>query len=120
MTRLYCVFILLLNYICNFSFSTVFSTHLENILSLSTNLKLSSASSFTLKESNICRLGKGKAFTPQILILNHQQQTAFGNIVGKGEIARSKQFLLFPGFLLDQIMVSPFCPYFRLHIFFCC
>ena len=43
----------------------------------------------------------------------HQQQTAFENIVGKGEITRIKQFLLFPQcFLLNQIMVSPF-----VHIF---
>ena len=39
----------------------------------------------------------------------HQQQTAFKNIVGKGEIARNEQFLLFPQcFLLNQIIVSPF------------
>ena len=39
----------------------------------------------------------------------HQQQTAFENIVGKGEIARKEQFLLFPQcFLLNQIIVSPF------------
>ena len=39
----------------------------------------------------------------------HQQQMAFENIVGKGEIACNKQFLLFPQcFLLDQIIVSPF------------
>ena len=39
----------------------------------------------------------------------HQQQTAFENIVGKGEIARNEQFLLFPQcFLLNQITVSPF------------
>ena len=42
----------------------------------------------------------------------HQQQPAFENIVGKGEIARNKQFLLFPRFLLNQIIVSPF-----VHIF---
>ena len=43
----------------------------------------------------------------------HQQQTAFENIVGKGEIARNEQFLLFPQcFLLNQIIVSPF-----VHIF---
>ena len=43
----------------------------------------------------------------------HQQQTAFENIVGKGEIARNEQFLLFPRcFLLNQIIVSPF-----VHIF---
>ena len=33
---------------------------------------------------------------------------AFENMVGKGEIARNEQFLLFPHcFLLNQIMVSP-------------
>ena len=37
----------------------------------------------------------------------HQQQTAFENIVGKGEIARNKQFLIFPQcYLLNQIIVS--------------
>ena len=47
------------------------------------------------------------------LILTHQQQTAFENIVGNGEIARNKQFLLFPQcFLCFQIVVSPF-----VHIF---
>ena len=44
----------------------------------------------------------------------HQQQIAFDNIVGKGEIARKEQFLLFPQcFLLNQIIVSPF-----VHIFY--
>ena len=39
----------------------------------------------------------------------HQQQTAFENIVGKGENARKEQFLLFPQcFLLNQIFVSTF------------
>ena len=43
----------------------------------------------------------------------HQQLTGFENIVGKEEIARNKQFLLFPQcFLLNQIIVSPF-----VHIF---
>ena len=43
----------------------------------------------------------------------HQQQTTFKNIVGKGEIARNEQFLLFPHcFLLNQIIVSPY-----VHIF---
>ena len=37
----------------------------------------------------------------------HQQQTSFENIVGKGEIARNEQFLLFPQcFQLNQITVS--------------
>ena len=43
----------------------------------------------------------------------HQQQRAFENIVGKGEIACNDQFLLFPQcFQLNQITVSPF-----VHIF---
>ena len=43
----------------------------------------------------------------------HKQQVAFENIVGKGEIACNKQFLLFlQCFLLNQIIVSPF-----VHIF---
>ena len=39
-----------------------------------------------------------------------RQQTAFGKIVGKGEIARNKRFP--QCFLLNQIIVSPF-----VHIF---
>ena len=39
----------------------------------------------------------------------HQQQTAFENLVEKGEITPNEQFLLFPQcFLLNQIIVSPF------------
>ena len=42
-----------------------------------------------------------------------QQQRAFENIVGKGEIAHNKQFLLFQQcFLFNQLIVSPF-----VHIF---
>ena len=40
-------------------FPRVFSTHLNNFLQFLSNLKLSSANSFSLKESKICRLGKG-------------------------------------------------------------
>ena len=40
-------------------FPTVFSNHLDSFLSFSSNLKLSSANSFSLKESKICRLGMG-------------------------------------------------------------
>ena len=48
-----------------------------------------------------------------MLILTHQQQTAFENMVGKEEIARNKQFPLFPQcFLLNQIIVSQFVPIF--------
>ena len=43
------------------------------------------------------------------------------NVVGKGEIARNEQFLLFPQrFLLSQIIVSPFGSYFWHHTFICC
>ena len=43
----------------------------------------------------------------------HQQQAAFENIVGKGEIARNQQFLLFPQcFLLTQIIVYPLVHFF--------
>ena len=39
----------------------------------------------------------------------HQQHTTFENIVGKEEIARNEQFLLFPQFfLLNQKIISPF------------
>ena len=40
-------------------FPTVFSNHLENSLPFSSNLKLSSANSFSLEESKICQFGKG-------------------------------------------------------------
>ena len=43
-----------------------------------------------------------------ILILTHQIQASFGNIVGKEKIARNEQFLLFPQcFLLNQKIISP-------------
>ena len=37
-----------------------------------------------------------------LLILTYLQQTGFENIVGKEEIARNKQFLLFPQCFLTQ------------------
>ena len=43
----------------NFFFFPVFSTHLDNFLPFSSNLKLSSANSFSLEESEICRLVMG-------------------------------------------------------------
>ena len=43
----------------------------------------------------------------------HQHQTAFENMLGKGEIGRNEQFLLFPQcFLLNRITVTAF-----VHIF---
>ena len=40
-------------------FPTVFSTHLDNLLAFLSNLKLSSANSFSFEESKICRLVMG-------------------------------------------------------------
>ena len=40
-------------------FPTVFSTRFDNLLPFSSNLKLSSANSFSLEESKICRLVMG-------------------------------------------------------------
>ena len=42
------------------SFSSVFSTRIEIVLLFSSNLKSSSAKYFSLKESEICRLGKSQ------------------------------------------------------------
>ena len=48
-----------------------------------------------------------------------QQHTAFENIVGKEEIARNEQFLLFPQcFLLNQKIVSPFVNIFDIILLF--
>ena len=46
--------------------------------------------------------------------------TAFENIVGKGEIARNEQFLLFPQFSTQSDNCIPICPYFLHHNFICC
>ena len=40
-------------------FPTVFSTHLDNLLPFSSNLKLLFANSFSLEESKFCRLVMG-------------------------------------------------------------
>ena len=54
-----------------------------------------------------------------MLILAHQQQTAFENIVGKEEIARNEQFLLFPQcFLINQFVVPPFVHIFDIIVLF--
>ena len=49
-----------------------------------------------------------------MLILTHQQQTAFENIVGKEEIARYEQFLLFP----QCFLLNPHLSIVVHHIFF--
>ena len=48
---------------CNKQFPTMFSTRLENFLPFLLNLKLSSANSLSVGESNICRWVKGKLFS---------------------------------------------------------
>ena len=106
-------------------FHTVFSTCLDNFLPLSSNLKLSSANSFSLDQSKILWTGDG--FSASAKSNNPGQQSAepvsnysafqlltlwpiptqwwlstplgnnpFENTVGKGEIACNEQFLLFP------------------------
>ena len=51
----------------------------------------------------------------------HQQQTAFEDIMGKGEIARDEQFLLFPQcLLLNQVIASPFVLIFDVISSFAC
>ena len=69
-----------------------------------------------LLHTNLC--SDLQPFTPKILILTYQQQTAFENIVGQGEIARNEQFLLIPQcFLLIQKIVSPFVHIFDISLF---
>ena len=94
-------------FLCHIFFSSInaFNLNWSEILSFSTVLKpeyIKSCIFTTLKRM---------AFNP--LFNRYQQQTAFENIVGKGEIAHNEQFLLFPQcFLLYQIIASPF-----VHIF---
>ena len=55
----------------------------------------------------ILALSKLTLYSIDTLFFTHQQQIAFENIAGKGEIARNEQFLLFPQcFVLNQIIVS--------------
>ena len=53
-------------------FPTVFSTRLGNFSPFPSNLKLSSANSFSLEESKICCLGKSKGGFPHILSLEKE------------------------------------------------
>ena len=104
-------------------FPTVFSTHLENFLPFSSNLKLLSANTFSLEESKICRLGKSselkcswlhfiitlcqKLSRLRVLYLILQPLTTLPqplltlkrrpleNMVGKGENAGNQLFVLF-------------------------
>ena len=80
----------------------MFSTHLNNFLPFSSNLKLSSAHSFSLEESKILLFGKGLKQGCQIqftcLTLYHtnliitQSKMPFQSIVGKGEMLETSVF----------------------------
>ena len=62
---------------------------------------------------NVALCGNGSTLYSKDTHLTHQQHTPFENIVGKEEIARNEQFLLFPQcFLPNQIIIFPF-----VHIF---
>ena len=54
----------------NFSFSRSVFIYFENFLSLSSNLKLSSANSFCLEEPKICRLGKCLTHFSEVLFIH--------------------------------------------------
>ena len=111
-----------------FYFPTIFSTLPRKKLNFSVTITVLSADAFNLDQSNILSLGKELMHIPLLhahfdaSAMNevlrpvdikghigktpHQQQTAFENIVGKGEIARNEQFLLFPQcFLLNEKIV---------------
>ena len=81
-------------------FPTVFSTHLENFLPLSSDMTLLSANSFSLDESKFCRLGKGWLFSTQSWLLTTLKKNAFDDIVGKGANAGNHHSLLFSQYFL--------------------
>ena len=60
----------------------MFSTRLENFLPFSSSLNLSSANSFSLEESKICRLGKGQVtfilLSTKVFNLDHSKSFSFG------------------------------------------
>ena len=47
-----------------------------------------------------CRLSKNLHFPKQALVFTYLQNKSLENMVGKGEIACNKQFLLFPQYFL--------------------
>ena len=66
----------------------MFSTRLDNFFPFLSNLKLSSANSFSLEESKICCLVMDLPFPKQTLVFTYMQYKSFKNTVGKGEIGR--------------------------------
>ena len=71
----------------NFTFSAVFSTRLRNFMLFSSNSKLSSANSFNLEKTKICRLGKGKLFSKRqyIRLVQIQGISRVQNICGPND-----------------------------------
>ena len=80
------------------------------------HFKMLSAICLNLDQSKLLLSGNGLTLYS---IDTHQQQTAFENIVEKGEIACNEQFLLFPQcFLLNQTISSPFVHIFDIIVIF--
>ena len=75
-------------------FPHCFRNDLKNCLPFSSNLKLSSANSFSFEESKIGRLGKGKLFTILFQLLISLEGRAFENTMEKGKDAGNQHFLL--------------------------
>ena len=77
------------------SFLTVFSTvSRRKIITLPIS-DLSSANAFNMVTSKILAFGKGLTLSQTSPFFTCLQYKSFENIVGKGEIARNEQFLLF-------------------------
>ena len=81
--------------------TSLLKTCLDNFLPFSSNSKLSSANSFSFEESTICRLVMGykmKGYADDNFKFDENTESflnRYKSTVGKGEIARYKQFLLF-------------------------
>ena len=76
-----------------FSFPTMFSTRLDNLLPFSSNLKLSSANSFSLEEPKICCLVMSKVGVNDFICLQNSRKHC-GETKKKSATVRSKHFLL--------------------------
>ena len=99
--------------------------HIFNLMSQTRSricpVKTWSSSQILVKKKKTLAYTLGAAVSVQHLLslystythFNRLRKTAFESILGKEEIARNEQFLLFPQcFLLEQIILSPF-----VHIF---
>ena len=73
-------------------------------------VKMSSANAFKLDWPNILSFGKGLTHSHTMTPFDALGKQTFKNTVGKGEIARNEQFLLFPQYFLP---VSITCCHFH-------